>query len=161
MLNALCLYFALAGGVVLVGMILMDVASIVGRVLVARTVPGDFELIEIGTAVTALLFLPYCQIKRQNVAVDLLVKDHHTRLMPLCSAIGNVLLGAFAAVAAWRSVDGGLDLWHGGDITSTLKLPLWPVFSVVVLVFVLLAIVCAYNAVCDIAALRRRDPVSI
>lgn len=158
-LLVLCRITALIGGAVLAGMIGMDVASIVGRVLISKTVPGDFELIEIGTAVTALLFLPYCQIMRQNVTIDLLVRDHHARLLPVCNAVGNLLFTVFSAIVAWRSVDGGIDLWRGGDMTSALHLPLWPVFPIVVVTFALLAIVSFYNFLCDIAALRGRPVV--
>ena len=52
------------GGAVIAGVGLMSAASIVGRTLVRRPILGDFELVEIGTAVAGALFLPYCQVSR-------------------------------------------------------------------------------------------------
>ncbi len=37
-------------------------------------VPGDFELVQMATAVAAFCFLPYCQLRRGNIFVDTL---HH------------------------------------------------------------------------------------
>ena len=50
---------AIVGGIVLVALTIMIVVSIVGRSLIGlglAPVPGDFELVEMGTAVAVLLF---------------------------------------------------------------------------------------------------------
>src|SRR3546814_14086731 len=61
--------WALLGGLVLVAVVLINVLSVIGGV-VWRPFPGDFEMTEIGIAVAAFAFLPYCQLTGANVLSD-------------------------------------------------------------------------------------------
>ena len=63
---------ALIGGVLLIALATMVVVSVTLRSdLVGKAgVPGDFELVQMATAVAAFCFLPLCQLKRGNIFVD-------------------------------------------------------------------------------------------
>src|SRR3972149_4273473 len=61
---------AYAGGAVIAGVGLMSAASILGRATLGRPILGDFELVEIGTAVAGSPFLPYCQATGGGIIVD-------------------------------------------------------------------------------------------
>ena len=63
-------WWALAGGVVLCAVVAINSASVVGTVF-GLPVPGDFELTEMGVAIAAFAFLPYCQLARSNVTADI------------------------------------------------------------------------------------------
>ena len=69
-LHRLAAALAVAGGLVLVALIVMTCLSIAGRAMFSAPLPGDFELVEIGCAVAVFAFLPYCQITGGNVVVD-------------------------------------------------------------------------------------------
>ena len=58
--------WALLGGVVLVGVTLVNAYSIVAGAVVNKPFPGDFELTEMGSAIAAFCFLPYCQLIGAN-----------------------------------------------------------------------------------------------
>ena len=58
LLFRLCQVFALAGGLVLVAMTLMSLVSIVGRAVLNRPLPGDYELVQLGCAIAVAAFLP-------------------------------------------------------------------------------------------------------
>ena len=62
--------WAILGGLVLVAMLLMTVLSVLMRATLGFPIPGDYELIEIGTALAAFAFLPYCHQAGGNVLVD-------------------------------------------------------------------------------------------
>ncbi|MGH6902063.1 MAG: TRAP transporter small permease subunit, partial [Geminicoccaceae bacterium] len=62
---------ALIGGAILFALTLLTVVSVAGRAVFSAPIPGDFELVEVGMAVAIFAFLPYCQIVRGNVIVDL------------------------------------------------------------------------------------------
>src|SRR3546814_20911353 len=62
--------WALLGGLVLVAVVLINVLSVIGGV-VWRPFPGDFEMTEIGIAVAAFAFLPYCHLTGANVNADI------------------------------------------------------------------------------------------
>ena len=63
---------ALIGGVLLVALATMVVVSVTLRsdLVGSAGVPGDFELVQMATAVAAFCFLPYCQLRRGNIFVD-------------------------------------------------------------------------------------------
>ena len=66
---------ALFGGTVVLAMACVTVVSVTGRALSGiglRPVPGDFELMELGCAVAVFSFLPWCQVTRAHVRVDLI-----------------------------------------------------------------------------------------
>ena len=63
------------GSLVLVIIAVMSVASIIGRALSGfglGPVPGDFELVEAGTALAVFCFLPWAHLKRGHAVVDML-----------------------------------------------------------------------------------------
>lgn len=55
-------WFVVVGGIVLVAIALMSVASIAGRSLFGKPVPSDLELIQIGCAICVAAFVPWCQM---------------------------------------------------------------------------------------------------
>ncbi len=97
---------AYAGGFLLSAIALMVCASIIGRALdgVAFFGPitGDYELVEAGTAIAVFAFLPWCQLKKGHVAVDIVVQALPPRLKALSGLIGDILLTIVAYIIAWR-----------------------------------------------------------
>ena len=61
---------AALGGVLAVGVAVLVVVSVLGRWLLYKPVPGDFELVRIATALTVFAYLPYTQARRANIMVD-------------------------------------------------------------------------------------------
>ena len=99
------------GGVVLISFAVMTVLSTIGRAFVGLQiglgpVPGDFELVEAGTAVAVFCFLPWCQLKQGHVTVDIVADHLPARVNLTLILIGNVLVLIVAFVVAWR-------LWMG------------------------------------------------
>jgi len=61
---------ALAGGFLLVGVLLMTVTSVAGRYLFNAPIPGDYEITELVCGVAVFAFLPYCQLHHANIVVE-------------------------------------------------------------------------------------------
>ena len=53
-------------------------------------VPGDFELVAIGTGLAVFAFLPWCQMTRGNVLVDFFMSAAPVRAKTVCDVIGGV-----------------------------------------------------------------------
>ena len=69
-------WLAYFGGFLLTAAAIMTVVSIAGRAMIwvgLGPVPGDFELVELTCAVAVFSFLPWSQINRGQVTVDVLV----------------------------------------------------------------------------------------
>lgn len=89
----------------------MTVISTIGRAFVGLQIglgpiPGDFELVEAGTAVAVFCFLPWCQLKQGHVTVDIIADHLPARWNCTLILIGNALVLVVAFVVAWR-------LWMG------------------------------------------------
>jgi len=110
MVEAIARIMAYGGGVMLTLIALMVCASIIGRQLdgwlFLSPIRGDYELVEAGTAIAVFAFLPWCQLKRGHVAVDVVVQTLPPRLKAFSGLVGDVLLATVAYVIAWR-------LWLG------------------------------------------------
>lgn len=123
-----CLFLALAGGVVVAGMALVTTASVIGRALLwagLGPIRGDFELVEMGAAVSAFWFLPYVHLTRGHVAVDLLTARLSGVLQRAAIRAGDAAILAIATVVAWRLVLGLGEKLRYGESTMILGAPVW------------------------------------
>jgi TRAP-type C4-dicarboxylate transport system permease small subunit len=117
--------FALFGGLVLVAIMLLEVASISLRGFYGAPIPGDFEMVQIGCAVAVFAFLPWCEMRGGNIIVDAFTTRLGVRAQAALDAVSHALLGLLAALIAWRAAFGGLDLFEYHDTTMVLGFPSW------------------------------------
>lgn len=148
---------AVLGGLALLGMIVVSVISITGRSILpglagfvglefrAASIPGDIELVQIGTGIAVFSFLPYCQLRRGNVLVDFFTAHARLRVRAALDLLGNLVFTILAALIAWRLVHGLRDKLAYNDTTMVLRLPEAYPFAYGVACAWLLAIVCAYT----------------
>ena len=99
------------GGLVLILLAAMTVVSTIGRAFVGLQIglgpiPGDFELVESGTAVAIFCFMSWCHLNQGHVTVDIIADFIPRRANLTLVLIGNVLVFLVAFVIAWR-------LWMG------------------------------------------------
>jgi TRAP-type C4-dicarboxylate transport system permease small subunit len=153
-LYAIATAVALAGGAILFALTLLTVVSVVGRAAFSAPIPGDFELVEVGMAVAIFAFLPYCQLVRGNVIVDLFTTRASARVQALLDAAGNLLYTAIAALLTWRVALGGLEVRGYGETTMVLRVPVWWGYAPAVACLALLTVVCAYTVWRSISELR-------
>ena len=127
-IEALARGLALLGGFVLVSLIILTVVSITGRAFIFAglgPVPGDFELVEVCSAFAVFSFLPWCQLKRGHVTVDLFVSKLSPRKLAFLSLVGNVLLSVVSSLILWRLILGTFDKQNYNETTFILQFPLW------------------------------------
>jgi len=102
---------AYIGGIFLVLIAVMTVISTIGRAFVGLQIglgpiPGDFELVEAGTAVAIFCFMSWCQINQGHVTVDIFADFAPKKVNLGLIFVGNILIFLVAFVIAWR-------LWMG------------------------------------------------
>jgi len=139
-------WFALAGGAVLVAISAMSVASILSRWLIGRPVLGDFELVQLGCAVSVSAFLPWCQMRRGHVLVDFFTTGLRPRDRALLDGAGAALLAAVAALLTWRIALGGIGIRQAAESTMLLGVPVWIAYALMLPSFALLALTAAHTA---------------
>lgn len=148
LLTPLCRWLAIVGGSILVAIIVLTVLSVSGRALSfigLGPVPGDFELVEIGAAFAVFYFMPWCQLERGHITVDVLASFLGARLDSWLEVLGNLLMTAVATFIAIRLVYGMLDKMKYGETTFILQLPSWWAYGLCVPAAVLFALVSAYT----------------
>lgn len=124
-LERLAVAFARAGGLVISGVGLMSAASICGRALFRRPILGDFELVEMGTAIAGSLFLPYCQVARGHVIVDLFTLRLGAGPRRALDRFGALVMATMLLLVGWRTLVGCVDIARSGETTMLMGVPLW------------------------------------
>lgn len=119
---------AILGGLVLVGLTLMSVASIGGRALIGLglgPVPGDFELVEVGIGVAVFLFLPWTYLRGGHATVDLLYTHLPAALRRAIVVACDALMLALWLVLTWRLAEGMLEKRAYLETSFILQMPVW------------------------------------
>ncbi|MRX48998.1 TRAP transporter small permease subunit [Paracoccus sp. S-4012] len=144
-LEAACRLIATAGGLVLVGMMLMTVISVTRRTLFGAPLPGDFEMVEMASAVAIFAFLPLCQLRAGNVLVDFFTMRASPRTNHLLEAVGDLIWLVIAALLTWRLSVGAAEFYSYGESSMILRLPLWWGFVVILPSLALLCVTCLWT----------------
>ena len=153
-LGRICRWFAVVGGAVLVAMTLMSVASIAGRSLFGKPIPGDFELIQIGCAICVAAFLPWCQMQGGNIIVDFFTVRASVKTQAWLDVFGALLLAAVMLLVAWRTGAGALAVKASGETSMIMGFPSWIGYAFMAPGFALTALAGLYTAY---SAWRRRN----
>jgi TRAP-type C4-dicarboxylate transport system permease small subunit len=157
---------AYLGGIILVIVGLMVCVSIIGRQLDGiaffRPVRGDYELVELGTVIAVCAFLPWCQLKRGHVSVDVVIQATPARVRAFSGLVGDLLLTVVAIVMAWRLWAGfGEKFPYGSDslretlgmgyrpffpeTTYELEIPVWIPYGLALIGLVFFAVTALYT----------------
>src|SRR5438552_1940608 len=97
---------AYAGGAIVAVIGLMSAISIVGRTFVGKPIIGDFELVEIGTAIAGSLFLPYCQATQGHIIVDFFTLRAGARARTWLDRFGCLMMAVMFIAVGWRTIFG-------------------------------------------------------
>src|SRR5207248_4127935 len=97
---------AIAGGLVFVALVTMEIVSIVGRKLFSWTVPGDVEVLQMCAAFASAAFFAYCHMVNGDVKVDFFTHNLAPPRVALLDAAGSFLVGALGTLLAWRTAAG-------------------------------------------------------
>jgi len=135
-------WWALAGGLVLLGIAVMTTWSAASGWLLGKPLPGDFELTEVFVAVAVFAFLPYCQQIDANVTADLFTSGAGPRAIAGFRLFGALLALGVAVLLLWRTWAGLLDYRQYVETTAILKIPIWWAYVPALASLALLVVAC-------------------
>jgi TRAP-type C4-dicarboxylate transport system permease small subunit len=138
---------AIASGLMMTFITLLTCASIVGRELLGKTVPGDFELVGLATGAATALFMPLCQLERGNIIVDFFTVKVPRHINVWLDRFGALILALCFVLLAWRTGLGGLNSWATNSGSMLMGFPEWTVYASMVPPFVLTAVIGLHQAV--------------
>lgn len=133
--------WALMGGVVLLLVVAMHTWSVIGNQF-GMPFPGDFEMTEIGVAIAAFSFLPYCQITGSNVTADIFTSGASPRAVAMFTLLGSLVALCFSLLLLWRMYAGMLDQKTYDYETAVLQFPNWIGWIPILMSLALLAVSC-------------------
>ena len=135
-------WWALLGGVVLLGIALMTTWSAFSGWVFGKPLAGDFELTEIFVAVAIFAFLPYCQVSNANVTADLFTARAGPRVLAAFGLFAALLALAIALLLTWRTWAGLIDYRKYVETTAILKIPVWTAYVPALASLALLVVAC-------------------
>lgn len=114
---------AIAGGALMLLVAATVTVNVLLRWLFNSAVPGDIELVQIGTAIAIFAFLPLCQSRRGNITVDTFTSHLPSRVRNALDAMWDLVYVAMAAIIAWRLGVGAWDAMRSNTVSMMLGLP--------------------------------------
>ena len=108
---------------------LLVTTSVTLRWLGFGSINGDFELVQIGVALSVFCFLPLTQARRGNIMVDTFTTWLPLRVQRAIDAFWDFVYAGFMALTAWCLMNGARDALASGLTSMMLGLNLWPVFA--------------------------------
>lgn len=140
---------AIAGGVVLLCLIVLTCFSIIGRALVPLNIGigpirGIYDMTEIGMAAAIFAFLPWAQFTEAHARVDLFQPVMPKPMDRFLDLAFNLAMLAVAAVGTWRLYLGMQDKLSFGETTLIAQIPVWQGYAASLLGAVGFIIVAAF-----------------
>jgi TRAP-type C4-dicarboxylate transport system permease small subunit len=181
LIQSLARLTALAGGVVLIGLIVITTLSIVGRSvnkffhsdffgqtltglsqwvldLGVGEINGSYELLEAGVAFAIFSFLPICQLYGSHATVDVFTSFLSRRTNRWIVAFWEVMLAAVILLII-NQLFGGMERYiRNGQTTLFLQFPVWWAYAASFAAGVVACITAVYCAIIRIGeAIKNQD----
>lgn len=154
-LERLARVVAIAGGMLMTGVVLMTVISVLGRFLFNAPIPGDYELTEIALGVAVFAFFPYCHARSGNIVVEFFTGRLRPRYKTALATVHSFVFTLVAGVITWRLFVGGMHKLQDGETTLFLGIPLHWAYFPALLGAALLTAICVLVVFRHVHALRR------
>lgn len=115
---------ALAGGFLTIAVSVLVTASVLMRWITGQAVSGDFEIVQITTAMATFAYLPSCQWRRGNIVVDVFTDNWPKPVLHSIDAAFDILYAIAAAFISWRLFAGAYDAITSSTQSMVLGLPI-------------------------------------
>lgn len=146
LLSLLARASAILAGVLLTVITLITCISLIGRNTIGVTLVGDYELTAVTAGAAIALFMPWCQLKRENIIVDFFTAKMSSAGTARLDRFGSLLLGILMFGLAWRTTIGGMSAYASQTTTMMLGFPEWITYAFMVPPFALTGLIALYQA---------------
>ncbi|MGY4677924.1 TRAP transporter small permease [Pasteurella sp. P03HT] len=116
---------AILGGFLFIVLIIMSCYSLVDRKLGQGGVLGDIEIMQMGCAVAASLFLPFCTMMSEHLKVDFFTAKFPPVLRNKMDALADLLLCLVSFLLVWRIGLQSETLKEYEEVSALLSFPTW------------------------------------
>lgn len=145
-IERVCRVIAIVGGFLVLVVGVLVCVSVASRKLFNNAIPGDFEFVQMATAVAVFAFLPLAQARRVNIVVDVFSGGWSERTRRLVDAAWDVVFAAMMGVIGYCMINGSIEAFATNTTSMVLQLPIWPAILTCTALCLLLAAVCIFTA---------------
>jgi len=157
-LTRLALWLLLLGAVGMIAAMLVGVADVAGTEFLGRPVLGTLEFTESTMVLVVFGALAYAQDRRAHIRVELLYGHVGPRGQSFMEAVTHIVAFIFFALVAWQGYVELLYSWEIKESTmGSVRFPLYPARSLLLLGVALLILQLVVDIVQDIGRLRRGE----
>ena len=132
---------AMAGGTMLIATALFTTVSVLKRWLTNDSIPGDFELVQIGSGLSVFGFFAYGTWVKSNILVDSFTGWLPSRVTDVVDAFWTLVWAGVTLALAERISVGALEMLRNNTETMVLAMPIWWAIGVGAIAFAMTGIV--------------------
>jgi TRAP-type C4-dicarboxylate transport system permease small subunit len=119
-------------GAILTVITLITCISLIGRNTIGVTLVGDYELTAAAAGAAVALFLPWCQVRRENIIVDFFTARLPLAFNSQLDRVGSALLACAMLLLTWRTSIGCISAFRSQSTTMMLGFPEWIVYAAII-----------------------------
>lgn len=138
--NAIDRVLIAIAGFLLVVMMLLACSNVLLRSIWVP-VKGTFELVGFFGAIVAAFALGRTQMKREHIAVDVLIVQFPRKVRLLLGGINYLVGMVFFLLAGWQAARWGTHIWRVNELSETLRIIYFPFIYGVALGCIVIALV--------------------
>jgi hypothetical protein len=153
---------AILGGLLALAIAFLVVLSVLGRWLSGMpaaerlaaalgirlgSINGDFEMVQMATAIAIFAFLPYTQARRGNIFVDTFTSKLPRRVNARIDAFWDLAYAGMMGILTACLMVGTVEHYRSGQTTMLLQIIVWPAIAISALLLALLTCVALMTAI--------------
>jgi TRAP-type C4-dicarboxylate transport system permease small subunit len=142
-------FLNVVGGTALVSIVLLTTADVILRSF-RRPILGTYEIVAFTGSIVILFSLPFTSWTRSHIFVDFFILKFSGRVRNVFHAATRVFVFCLFFLFGWNMIKYGMDLRKYGEVSSTLRIPFYPlVYALAVCCFVqCLVLLCDLVKIC-------------
>jgi TRAP-type C4-dicarboxylate transport system permease small subunit len=137
---------SILGGLLMTSLMLMTCYSLIGRNFFDSALIGDFELTGVGAGAAIALFMPLCQLKRENIIVDFFTAKCSESFNHGLDRMGDGLMTLIFGLLSWRCGAAAINAKETMGASMLLGFPDWIVFTSMCIPFGITALIALMQA---------------
>jgi len=122
---------ALAGGLVLIAIMLLISAAVFARYVVNQPILGDQELVEIGMSLVVMMAMPFAALKGAHIRVDILDGAIGRRGRFWGDVFARVVSCFVLFLLIRKTWEKAWDAREYGDVTNMIEIPVWIAYGAI------------------------------
>lgn len=136
--------------------VMLTCLSIFGRGFTSwglSAIPGDYELVEMLCGLSVFAFMPYCQLHKGHISVDIVMQRFGDNAMRLSQLLGNFVMSCLVFILFYCQLQGTLSKFEYNETSFILEIPIWYPYSIALVflfIFFLTAIFTVFRNVIEL-----------